>query len=315
MRFRHDDEIPNLVSPSNQWDTGTLECNSRFNLKELWTLGRGSKLALFATKDWKKVANFESCEVCWVNCSPHHSTKHGASWRSSVFSWQTFLRPGSVQPHCSLWPFQCIYAQFQWKKIHSNHLSEISETNCAVIFLISRSAFPQLPNSPIWKKEDPVPSSVTHVHGRQRSFPGSWLYVPPQTCHRLCTQKGVTKRYTQMFFWGDVIEKNWNGRSVAWKDRPNRRSHDSLIGTMLFSLMSSRNLSNKKSAKTRGTPFVSKYQSWNVQNLGSTWNLVSTKFCAWVGFNPPKDDIPLFFCKESQPSNQSFISQRVESKA
>lgn len=188
MRFGHASyEIPNLVSPSNQWDTGTLECNSRFNLKELWTLGRRSKLALFATKDWKKVANFESCEVCWVNCSPHHSTKHGASWRSSVFSWQTFLRPGSVQPHCSLWPFQCIYAQFQWKKKHSNHLSEISETNCAVIFLISRSAFPQLPNSPIWKKEDPVPSSVTHVHGRQRSFPGSWLYVPPQTCHAKST--------------------------------------------------------------------------------------------------------------------------------
>lgn len=106
--------------------------------------------------------------------------------------------------------------------------------------------------------------------------------------NRECTQKGVTQRYTQMFFWGDVIEKNWNGRSVAWKDRPSRRSHDSLIGTMLFSLMSSRNLSNKKSAKTRGTPFVSKYQSWNVQNLGSTWNLVSTKFCAWVGFNPPQ---------------------------
>ena len=50
--------------------------------------------------------------------------------------------------------------------------------------------------------------------------------------NRECTQKGVTQRYTQMFFWGDVIEKNWNGRSVAWKDRPSRRSHDSLIGTI-----------------------------------------------------------------------------------
>lgn len=183
------------------------------------------------------------------------------------------------------------------KKTLKSSLRDFGNKKSAVIFLISRSFFPPAPQFTNLKKGRPiVPSSVTHVHERQRSFPGSWLYVPPQTCHakstmfqnRECTQKGVTQRYTQMFFWGDVIEKNWNGRSVAWKDRPNRRSHDSLIGTMLFSLMSSRNLSNKKSAKTRGTPFVSKYQSWNVQNLGSTWNLVSTKFCAWVGFNPPQ---------------------------
>ena len=215
MRFGHASyEIPNLVSPSNQWDTGTLECNSRFNLKELWTLGRRSKLALFATKDRKKVANFESCEVCWVNCSPHHSTKHGASWRSSVFSWQTFLRPGSVQPHCSLWPFQCIYAQFQWKKTLKSSLRDFGNKLCCH-FPHFKISFPPAPQFTNLKKGRPrtficdTRSRKTAVFSRFMTLRSS-TNLPRKIHHvqnRECTQQGVTKRYTQMFFWGDVIEK------------------------------------------------------------------------------------------------------------
>ena len=267
------------------------------------------------------MANFESCEVCWVNCSPHHSTKYGASWRSSVFSWQTFLRPGSVQPHCSLWPFQCW--QFQWK---TN--TQIISQRFRKQIVLSFSSFQDhlSPSSPIHqfeKRKTPylhLWHTFTEDSGLFQVHDFTFLHKPATQIHhvqnRECTQKGVTKDTLRCFSGVMSSKKNWNGRSVAWKDRPNRRSHGSLIGTMLFSLMSSRNLSNKNSAKTRETPFVSKYQSWNFQNLPAPETWFQQNFSHGLGSTPPKDDnYHWFLCKESQPSNQSFICQGVESKA
>ena len=38
--------------------------------------------------------------------------------------------------------------------------------------------------------------------------------------NRECTQKGVTQRYTQMFFWGDVIEKTGMAEVLLGKTAP-----------------------------------------------------------------------------------------------